>query len=396
MKKVLCYALLFAVLLFNFSINFAQEEHDCEPKKVKVILVEGQNVVCAPEFVAKNWIRKGFAVLAEDILQQNTNTTVAEVEFSQANVPAKLPLHKGYYEGDEVYFIITDASEKKHAEIVTQKQGWKVELAPLLANAPAETLSRTYIFTNGVEGSGVHGYQGEVFTSTPAQPDIYSALTAHVHVTWLENSAARNLISEQEILAAEAAEEIALTELPVVMNMPHIVWPEGQMPLRENKEITDDMPYKGGQVVDINLEEMTVTFVAHRGWGPNGEAIYYIVTDTTPSFAADTLGVVNTPTSAKLLANSAAVDLFQFQNGIAGAGPMAAQVGIAAANVGSENYSPMWRIFLVSWQDPNEASMLTSIAEINELESQGSIIVNIAKPGNDHHIVNCPFIDPFQ
>ena len=47
------------------------------------------------------------------------------------------------------------------------------------------------------------------------------------------------------------------------------------------------MPYVGGQVVDINLKEMTVTFVAHRGWGPNGETIYYIVTDATPTPAAN-------------------------------------------------------------------------------------------------------------
>ena len=39
-----------------------------------------------------------------------------------------------------------------------------------------------------VEGDGVHGYQGEVFTSTPAQADVYSALTSHVHVTWNEGA----------------------------------------------------------------------------------------------------------------------------------------------------------------------------------------------------------------
>ncbi len=63
------------------------------------------------------------------------------LRLSRANVPAIIPLHQGFYNGDSVYFIVTDASDQKHADIVTEQQGWKVELAPLLANAPAEALS---------------------------------------------------------------------------------------------------------------------------------------------------------------------------------------------------------------------------------------------------------------
>ena len=47
------------------------------------------------------------------------------------------------------------------------------------------------------------------------------------------------------------------------------------------------------------------------------------------------------------------------------------QAGIGAANTGDENYSPMWRIFLVSWSNPDDASILKSTAEISELASQG-------------------------
>jgi hypothetical protein len=34
--------------------------------------------------------------------------------------------------------------------------------------------------------------------------------------------------------------------------------------------ITDDTPYTGGQVLNIDTENMIVTMVAHRGWGPEG------------------------------------------------------------------------------------------------------------------------------
>jgi hypothetical protein len=318
------------------------------------------------------------------------------LRLSRANVPATIPMHKGFYNGEAVYFIITDSSDKTHADTITKNQGWKVELAPPLVNAPKEALSKTYMFTNGVKGDGVHGFQGEVFTSTPAQPEIYSALTSHVHVTWNDGTTPRVLDSEQTILDAQAAGEVSLQELKVVINMPQIVWPGGQMMVKEDKTLTDETPYGGSQVLDIDLDKMTVTFIAHRGWGPDGRTIYYIVTDATPEMPANMMGVVSSPTSAKLIANSAAVDLFQFMNGIKGSGPMGFQAGIAAAAPGDQNYSPMWRIFMIGWKDPASAKLLETRADIDSIQKAGLIDVGLARPMDSDHIVNCPFIDPFQ
>lgn len=326
-------------------------------------------------------------------------TTSEETEqvlhLSRASVPATIPLHKGWYNGESVYYIITDSSEQKHADIITKQQGWKVELAPPLANTPSAALSKTYIFTNGIQGTGIHGFQGEVFTNTPAQPDTYSALTQHIHVTW--NGDAELLDSEEAILQAEEDGRVTLTELPVVINMPQIVWPGGQMKVKEDKTLTDATPYGDAQVLDINTDEMTVTFVAHRGWGPDGRTIYYIVTDAAPEMPATMMGVVSSPIDAKLIANSAAVDLFQFMNGIKGSGPMGFQAGIAASGPGDNNYSPMWRISVIGWKDPSSASLLETIGDINAFKKAGLIDVGLAGPmvGGDH-IVNCPFIDPFQ
>ena len=141
---------------------------------------------------------------------------------------------------------------------------------------------------------------------------------------------------------------------------------------------------------------MTVTFIAHRGWGPDGSTIYYIVTDATPTGPAEMMGVVDAPTSANLIANSAAVDLFQFKNGIVGSGPLGFQPGIATAVPGDENYSPMWRIYLIEWNDPAMATVLETKADIEAFQSNESITVTLARPLNSDHIVNCPFVDPFQ
>jgi len=363
----------------------------------KAAWIEGQKTSTPVASVIEEETMMEEAMMEEAMMEEVTEADLGSVlRLSRANVPATIPLHQGYYDGGEVFFIITDSSDPTHAEIITENQDWQVELAPLLANAPDEALSRTYMFTNGVEGDGVHGYQGEVFTSTPAQADVYSALTSHVHVTWTEDATPRVLDSDAMIMEAADNEEIMLTDLNVVLNMPQIIWPEGQMMVKEDKTLTDVTPYGGGQVLDIDTEEMNVTFIAHRGWGPDGRTIYYIVTDATPSGPAGMMGVVSAPTSASLIANSAAVDLFQFKNGITGTGPLGFQPGIAAGSPGDVNYSPMWRIFMIGWDNPDEAQLLETIDDMNEYRKAGLIDIGIARPMDSDHIVNCPFIDPFQ
>lgn len=351
------------------------------------------NPALVPEEVTVPISEEPMQEMVEDTVEANISPVL---KLSRANVPATIPMHQGYYDGEKVYFIITDSSDSTHADIVTASQGWKVELAPLLKHTPEEALSTTYLFTNGIEGDGVHGYQGEIFTSTPAQTDTYSALTAHTHVTWHADAVPRILDSEAAVLEAVDAGEVTLSVLPVVMNMPHIVWPEGQMVVNDVDSLEHDTPYGGGQVLDINTEEMTVTFIAHRGWGPDGRTIYYIVTDATPSGPANGMGVVNTPTSAALIANAAAVDLFQFRNGIEGSGPLGFQPGIASGAPDDVNYSPMWRIFMIGWEDPTQALLLETTDDIQAFHEEGLINIDIARPMDSDHIVNCPFIDPFQ
>jgi len=318
------------------------------------------------------------------------------LKLSRANVPAIIPMHNGTFEGQSVSYIITDSNDQTLADLITEKQGWKVELAPPLSNTPEAALQTVYMFTDGVEGDGIHGYQDEVFTNTPTQSNEYSALGSITHVSWKTGQNAEVLDSVDVIIEAEEAGRIELEETDIVINMPQIIWPDGQMIVRENKTLTDDMPYGGGQVLDINIENMTATFIAHRGWGPDGRTIYYIVTDATPSGPAVMMGVTSASTSANLISYAAAVDLFQFKNGIVGSGPIGFQPGIAASAPGDETYSPMWRIFMIEWNDPENATVLETKADIDTFKAEGLINVNIARPMNSDHIVNCPFIDPFQ
>lgn len=318
------------------------------------------------------------------------------LKLSRANVPAIIPMHLGTFEEESVHYIITDSSDETYAELISEKQNWKVELAPPLANTPKSVLDDVYVFKDGISGNGIHGFQSEIFSSTPEQAEQYSALRTITEVSWKSGQTPEVLGSVESIKKAEEGGRIKLEQTEAVINSPQIVWPDGQMVVREEKTLTHDTPYDGGQVLEINKEDMTVTFIAHRGWGPDGNTIYYIVTDTTPKGPAEIMGVVNSPTSANLIANSAAVDLYQFMDGIKGSGPLGFQPGIASAATGDENYSPMWRIFTISWNEPENAEVLETKSDIDSFQSEGKIFVNLARPMNSEHIVNCPFIDPFQ
>ena len=333
-----------------------------------------------------------------EVLMQKIELEKEDPSFllSKTNVPATIPMHKGIYAGNQILYIITDGSNEDYVKILSEKQGWNVERALAIADVPEDALQKLFIFKNGIKGDGIYGFQDEVFSSTPSQESQYSALNSVIEVTWKIGQKEIMFESAADVITAEEGGRVEFNETGIVLNTPQIVWPDGQMLVRSDKEITDETPYDGGQIIEINEDELTVTFVAHRGWGPDGRTIYYIVTDATPSGPAETMGVVSSPTSANLIAHSGAVDFFQFKNGIKGTGPLGFQPGIAGAALGDTNYSPMWRIYLVEWNDVKSAKILETKSDIDSFRADDLISVSIARPTNSVHIVNCPFIDPFQ
>ncbi len=350
------------------------------------------------EFVATlsvdGWIRgETTPIITQNITAEREDPPT---RLARVNVPATIPLHTGIYDGERILYIITDGSDEDYANSLSEIQEWRVELAPPLKDTPEDILQDLYVFTNGVEGDGIYGFQSEVFSNTPAQESEYGALNSVIEVAWKNGQRESVLESVEDILETHEGGRITLDDTGVVVNAPQIVWPDGQMTVREDPEITNGMPYGGGQITEIDEESMTVTFVAHRGWGPDGRTVYYIVTDATPQAPAGTMGVVSSPVTAGLIAHSAAVDLFQFNNGVKGSGPLGFQAGISTAALGDENYSPMWRIHLVEWHDAESAQVMETTADIDAFRDADMVTVSIARPTNSDHIVNCPFIDPFQ
>jgi hypothetical protein len=312
------------------------------------------------------------------------------LKLSRASVPIDVPLIKGFENGNDIYFIGTDISEKNAAEQLTKMTNFTVNVAPVLSETPESAQGQVYIFTNGIPGKGPNNFQLPVVNAKPGD-ETYSPLMRVSMVTWNDEAAAKELKSVQEIVGAEKNGTIAINKTNIVANHPAIKWQGGELKVNENKKISDDSPYGPAQVLNIDTEKMVVTMVAHRGWGPDGKTIYYIVTDATPEMPATMMGVSSVPLDEQLAGTPLAVDLFQFMNGINGTGPMGFQAGIGAANPTDKNYSPMWKISFGEWKDPSKATILETVDDIRAMGQAGMLNVTAAMDGK--HVVNCPFFD---
>ncbi|HJU59081.1 MAG TPA: hypothetical protein VJ583_04985 [Nitrososphaeraceae archaeon] len=304
-----------------------------------------------------------------------------------ANIPIDIPLIKGYVNGKEMYVIATDVSDKETADAITNKTGFKANVAPVLLQTPTDILAQAYVFKNGIKGDGLFGFQSPVLSAKPGDKG-YSPLYQIYNVEWGNPENAQELKSVDEILAAEQNGQLKIEKTSIVVNKPSVKWDGGQLMIKEG-EINDETTYGEGQVTKIDIENMAVTFVAHRGWGHDGSTIYYIVTDAVPEMPANMMGVVFAPFDEKLATTPVAVDLTQFSNGINGTGPMGFQPGIGHAGPTNENYSPMWRINFAEWNDPTQAKLLETLADLNDAQTKGLLTITPAMEGK--HVVNCPF-----
>lgn len=137
------------------------------------------------------------------------------------------PLVGGFYDGGDLLFIHTEASDEGVAEMLTDMMGGPlVVVVPELADAPDDLLANVYVFTNGLEGMGPFGFQPDIFDSVPGDA-AYRPLRRVNLVEWADGVTPRELKSMDELAAAETAGEVSITQPGIVVNMPILVWPGG-------------------------------------------------------------------------------------------------------------------------------------------------------------------------
>lgn len=123
-----------------------------------------------------------------------------------------------------------------------------------------------------------------------------------------------------------------------------------------------------------------------------GKEIYFTHTEASDAGIADTLtNMMKSPVIfVPALANvpeSALANVYVFENGVAGKGPLGFQADVFNAPPGSDGYSPLRQIILTKWADGAAPVELKSEAEILQAETDGKITLTTSGV-----VVNMPFL----
>ncbi|MDD9843651.1 MAG: hypothetical protein OXU85_07175 [Thaumarchaeota archaeon] len=445
-----------------------------------------------------------------------------EVRLVRAEVPVTLPLHEGILGGERVLYAITESSDAELAARLSGEQGRPVThaapLAALLEEADGSgghEPPRVYAFRNGVKGGGLEGYQHEVFEAGPGDR-AYSPASELVYAEWRRNLTPEVLASAEEVGQAVTDGRVSLEEPGIVLNLPPVSWPGGEIPVgragaaggadkgdgkeggdgadggsgdggdsadpgddatgsggeetgnekdngaggaqdngdsgdgemdpsgekaddgekdsgdtdpsggekesgdgseqdasgerddgatdpktqgegdaREGDAETDVVVPEAYQASEVNVEEMTATFVARRAWGPDGQTIYHLMAGAAPSGPARVTGTADAPGMQNYTATAAVADLHYFRGGLAGDGALGSQPSVASAVPGDEGYTPLWRVHVVEWADADAAAVVETRDDIDHLDADGAVTVSAARPLGLDLVVNAPIVDPF-
>jgi hypothetical protein len=137
--------------------------------------------------------------------------------FDVGKTETVLPLSRAWIDGRAVEYVTTDISDPGMAKMMGAN--YVPRLSEALRSSPGKSLvERVYKFPKGEQIS--------VFQSAPRpvgaenQDRSYSPLWRVVMVTWRNSANARELKSEEAVLAAEQQKEIALEVTDIVVNCP--------------------------------------------------------------------------------------------------------------------------------------------------------------------------------
>ena len=131
--------------------------------------------------------------------------------------------------------------------------------------------------------------------------------------------------------------------------------------------------YKGGQVVDLDLENMTVTMKLHKAIYKYPDKLpYYTVFEASKAPPAGFMGVIHAPklgNIGRFKDNKAVGRISQFSNGVRnlGGGPNRFQIGMVSYTGGqAQIYSPMWHITWVIFDCDGDGEFFSSDRNVGE------------------------------
>lgn len=280
-------------------------------------------------------------------------------------------MHRGLVDGNDVYFIRTDASDPDYAS-----QEGLVPVPKLDVLAGTEHVGAIYLPADG-------GDQPAVLSSEPGREDYTPVFQIH-RLRWVDEP--RELSSVGDIEAAQADGALEVEETGIVVNTPFVKWSTGELAA----DLTERTSYLGpGQLLEPpDTERMEVTFKLHECY----PAVRYIVTDTDLSPMAEGMAVAHSPRLEGTSPAGATGRTNVFMNGLDGSGPMGFQPSVFDTQAGDPEWSPLWDHMTYAWADGVEPRLLVTEAEIHAARDAGELEEFPGVPDTEGAIfvVNCP------
>jgi len=298
---------------------------------------------------------------------------VAMAGIANAAPNITMPLVTGFYDGEEIYYVNTEASDLN----VALADG--TTYVPQLSIAiDVGATADIYVVTNFAQHNIVDSIPYPLGSGN-TDPD-YSPLWRVTLVTWQEESTPTELTSEAAILAAEDAGMLTLTPTQIVVNCPVVATQDETIPNAVAVNIQDG-----------EAETSTITLPLTKGF-VNGKTVFYINTEASDPGVAAADGTNYTPKLALTHASGAEADIFPVfgnanpaQRNVLDSAPMP----IGPGNTDPQ-YSPLWDVVPVVFVDQvkHNYPLIRSTAQIDELEQLNLVTVG-PEPGV---VVNCPVV----
>jgi hypothetical protein len=282
-----------------------------------------------------------------------------------------MKLHAAMFNGQKVFHVRTDASDKAFAE---QE---KLVFVPKLSGVTRKNLhGEIWLIDKGAQG------QAPVVSTAPGQSD-FTPLRRVNRATW--SGAPELLDSAAKVKAAVASGALKVETTQVIVNYPFVKWVGGELPVDTKLEKALD----GGPLVSApDLSAMTVTFKLHQCYPES----YYIITDTGAVPMAGMMNVVGAPLAGELMDVGVTEKIYVFGNGIHGFAAMGFQPSVFASKAGEPSWSPMWEHITVMWKQGAKPIVLTKEADILGRVKAGDLQLFPGTPdtGGKSFAVNCP------
>lgn len=130
---------------------------------------------------------------------------------------------------------------------------------------------------------------------------------------------------------------------------------------------------------------------AGKAWA-DGKEIFFVHTEASDEGVSQTLTdmmtspVIHVPSLANVPDESLA-NVYVFTNGIAGDGPFGFQADVFDNPPGTDGYTPLRRLNVITWTDESKARELTHVDDVLAAEAAGEL--TIEQPGV---VINMPFV----